>query len=44
MYRIYPKYLDVLKGNATLNGIMRQSKDLYKQWILTQIWSKLVEN
>ena len=36
--------LMLLKGNATLKGIVLESKEPYKQWILTQIWSKSVEN
>ena len=35
---------DLLKGNATLKVIVLKSKELYKQWILTQTWSKSVEN
>ena len=32
-----------LKENATLKGIVLYSKELYKQWILTQFSSKLVK-
>ena len=43
-YRIFELMLATLKGNETIKDIVLKSKELYKQWILTQIWSKSVEN
>ena len=33
-----------LEGNVTLKPIVHQSKELYKPWILIQIWPKSMEN
>ena len=43
LVNVYRDY-KLLKGNATLKHIVLQSEELYKPWILIQIWSKSVEN